>query len=73
MIQNIIVGVIVLIAIAYAAFSMFRSVKPPKGKQNACGGCTGCELRNLKPKETQSGRVNRSTKKEFECISQKML
>jgi hypothetical protein len=48
MIQNLIVAVIILAAIAYIGYSLFRSVVPGEKPGNACGGCTECELKNLK-------------------------
>jgi hypothetical protein len=48
MIQNIIVAIIILGAIAYTAWSVYRSVRPGVKEQNTCGGCTGCELKNIK-------------------------
>ena len=48
MIQNIIVALIVLAAIAYAGYSVYRSLLPGDKPQSACGGCKGCDLKNLK-------------------------
>jgi hypothetical protein len=48
MIQNIIVAFIVVAAVIYAGNSVYRSVRPGKKPGNACGGCTGCELKNMK-------------------------
>jgi hypothetical protein len=50
MIQNIIVGLIVAAAAVYAGYSVYLSVMPGKKPQNACGGCTGCDLKNIKNK-----------------------
>jgi hypothetical protein len=54
MIQNIIVTLIILAALAYAGYSVYRSVRPGDKPKSACGGCTGCELKNL----NHSCRVN---------------
>ena len=48
MIQNIIVALIILAALVYAGYSLFRSIQPGKKAINACGGCKGCELKNMK-------------------------
>lgn len=48
MIQNIIVAVILLVALAFIGYSVYRSVSSDHKPKNACGGCTGCELKNIK-------------------------
>jgi hypothetical protein len=47
MIQNVIVAVIILIALVYVGYSIYRSLKPDPDPQSSCGGCTGCELKDL--------------------------
>ncbi len=42
MIQYIIVGVVLLAAIAYVARQLVRIFKV---KNNACGGCRGCDIK----------------------------
>lgn len=46
MVQNIIVAIIILAALAYTAWSVYRSVRPGEKPNSACGGCTGCDLKN---------------------------
>lgn len=48
MIQNIIVALIVAVAVVYAGYAVYRSVRPGNKPRSACGGCTGCELKNMK-------------------------
>ena len=48
MAQNIIVAIIILAALAYTTWSVYQSVHPGKKQNNACGGCTGCDLKNMK-------------------------
>ena len=50
MIQNIIVAVIISGAFTWVALKVYRSVVPGDKPQSACGGCTGCELKNMKNK-----------------------
>ena len=47
MIQNVIVAVIILVALVYVGYSVYRSLKPGPGPKSSCGGCTGCELKDL--------------------------
>lgn len=47
MIQNVIVTVIILVALAYVGYSIYRSLKPGPDTKSSCGGCTGCELKDL--------------------------
>ena len=47
MIQNVIVAIIILAALAYVGYSVYRSLKPGPGPKSSCGGCTGCELKDL--------------------------
>lgn len=47
MIQNIIVAFILLVSLGYVGYSIYRSVKPDANKKSSCGGCTGCELKDL--------------------------
>ena len=47
MIQNVIVAIIILAALAYVGYSIYRSVKPGSDPKSSCGGCTGCELKDL--------------------------
>ncbi len=48
MYQNIIVALIILAAFVYTGYSIFRSLHPGKKPKSACGGCTGCDLKNSK-------------------------
>jgi hypothetical protein len=48
MIQNIIVALIVAASVVYAGYAVYRSVRPGNKPGSACGGCTGCELKNMK-------------------------
>jgi len=47
MIQNVIVAVIILVALAYVGYSIYHSLKPGQDPKSSCGGCTGCELKDL--------------------------
>jgi len=58
MVQNIIVAVIILAALAYTAWSVYRSVHPGEKKTSACGGCTGCDLKNRINSCEHPGPVN---------------
>ena len=42
MIQYIIVGIVLALAIAYAIRMLIRTIKVTR---NACGGCPGCAIR----------------------------
>jgi hypothetical protein len=46
MIQNIIVVLLVSAAVVFVGYSVYRSVRPGNKSKSACGGCTGCELKN---------------------------
>jgi hypothetical protein len=46
MFQNIIVGIIIVAALVYVAYTLFNSVRPSAKPGSACGGCTGCALKN---------------------------
>lgn len=47
MIQNVIVAIIILVSLVYVGYSVYRSLKPGPGPKSSCGGCTGCELKDL--------------------------
>ena len=42
MIQSLIVGIVLALAIAYAIRMLIRTIKVTR---NACGGCPGCAIR----------------------------
>lgn len=71
MIQNIIVALIVAAAVVYVGFSVYRSLRPGKKPKSACGGCTGCELQNMKnsckspPNVSGSGITNKLFEKKL--------
>ena len=48
MVQYIIVGLIVASALAYTVYSLTRSMKATKKPHGCGGGCTGCELKDIK-------------------------
>jgi hypothetical protein len=48
MIQNLIVVLFILIALAYTGHSVYQSLRPGTKSKSACGGCTGCQLKDLK-------------------------
>ena len=45
MVQTIIVFIIVAIAAGVVIFSIIKNIRPSK-KENHCGGCTGCSVKN---------------------------
>jgi len=71
MVQNIFVAIFILAALAYTAWSVYRSVRPGEKAQSACGGCTGCELKNRinscenTSKPGESGVKNKVFEKKF--------
>jgi hypothetical protein len=48
MTQNITVAFILFAALAYVGLNVYHSLKPSSKPQSPCGGCSGCELMNLK-------------------------
>jgi hypothetical protein len=50
MIQNIAVGLIVLLTLLLVIRSLLLSLKPKSGTHSGCGGCSGCDLKDLKSK-----------------------
>ena len=46
MVQNIIVAVVLVGAVVFSGYSVYSSVRQGKKSQSACGGCSGCELKN---------------------------
>jgi hypothetical protein len=71
MIQNVIVAVIILIALLYVGYSIYRSLKPGPGPKSSCGGCTGCELKDLN-KVCATPVENMGTGKNNKAFQQKM-
>ena len=43
MLQNIIVYIIIALAIAYTAYSVFKSIT--KKEKSGCDGCNGCDIK----------------------------
>jgi hypothetical protein len=50
MIQNLLVVLIVTGAFIWVVVNVYRSVIPGEKPKSACGGCKGCELKNMKEK-----------------------
>lgn len=51
MFQDVLALLVVATAIGYLFYSIFRIIKPAKGKEKTlCGGCStvGCETKSLK-------------------------
>lgn len=44
MIQDIIVFTIIFLTAGYVAFSLIKNLRVKRRSENACGGCTGCDL-----------------------------
>ena len=57
MIQNIIVILIVVAALAYTVYSVLKSVTRKKD-ESPCGGCTGCDIRHELNKNRPGGYTN---------------
>ena len=71
MMQNIIVAVIVLVSLVYVGYSIYRSVKPGSNPKSSCGGCTGCELKDLN-KGCATPAQNTGTGKNNKAFQQKI-
>ena len=51
MFQEVLALLVVAVALGYLFYSIFRIIKPAKGReQTLCGGCSanGCEAKSLK-------------------------
>ena len=71
MIQNVIVALIILISLGYVGYSVYRSLKPGPAPKSSCGGCTGCDLKNL-DKGCASPVTNSGTGKHNQAFQQKI-
>jgi ammonia channel protein AmtB len=54
MIQDIIVYVIIALTLTYVVFSVIVNLRVKK--ENHCGGCDGCSVKNELKKSTESKR-----------------
>lgn len=53
MVQYIIIGIIVFLAVAYSAFRIYKTMK---AANNPCAGCVGCAIREQMEQRRKNGK-----------------
>lgn len=53
MVQYIIIGVIVFLAVVYSAFLIYKAMK---AANNPCAGCVGCAIREQMEQRRKNGK-----------------